>query len=146
MKQYHRIVCASYLLPEKEGEILLLRRLNTGFEDGNYSLVSGHVNDEESVRYAMIREAKEEAGIDIQPEDLELVHVMHRNKLNGNEARVDFFFKCKNWQGEITNMEPEKCDDLSWFPLNDLPVNIIQYIKIALEHIGKGELYSELYW
>ena len=146
MKQYHKIICAAYLLPEKEGEVLLLRRLNTGFEDGSYSLVSGHLNDEESVRQAMIREAKEEAGIDINPEDLELVHVMHRNELNGDEARIDFFFKCRSWQGDITNMEPEKCDDLSWFSLNELPINIIQYIKTALEHVNKGQFYSELYW
>ena len=126
--------------------MLLLRRVNTGYEDGKYGLVAGHVDEGESVIQAMIREAKEEAGIDVKPEDLQLVHVMHRNKPGEGEARLDFFFKCRSWEGEIKNMEPHKCDDLSWFPLDKLPENTIEYIKVALGLINKGQIYSNFGW
>ena len=51
-----------YLILIQKKNILLLRRFNTGWEDGNYSLISGHLDGKESVIQAMIREAEEEAG------------------------------------------------------------------------------------
>jgi len=56
------------------------------------------------------------------------------------------FFNTEKWAGEIKNMEPEKCDDLSWFDLNNLPENVIPYIRQALDCINKKIFYSELGW
>lgn len=145
-KERHSIVCAAYLLPMEGGKVLLLRRFNTGYEDGNYSLIAGHVDENEPVLQTMVREAEEEASITVRPEDLELAHVMHRRDTNENDERIDFFFKCKKWEGEIKNMEPHKCDDLSWFSLDDLPENMIGYIETALGLANKGQFYSELGW
>ena len=68
---------------------------------------------------------------------------MHRKS---NDERVDFFLKVKAWEGEIQNREPEKCDDLAWFPLEALPDNLIRYVRFALENYQKGLLYSEFGW
>ncbi|MCK9597054.1 NUDIX domain-containing protein, partial [Candidatus Pacearchaeota archaeon] len=94
-----------------------------------------------TIKQAMVREVREETGIILDPSDLELIHVMNR-KIPNNE-RADFFFTTKKWQGEPNIMEPEKCDDLSWFELNNLPENIIPYIKQAIESIRNGINYSE---
>lgn len=78
----------------------------------------------------MIREAKEEAGIEITQSNLKFTSVMHRKS---DEERIDFFFTTDSWEGEIRNMEPNKCDDLSWFQLDNLPYNIILYVRKAIE-------------
>lgn len=57
--------CATYLLLIKSGKILLQRRFNTGWKDGKYTLISGHLDGQETIAQAMVREAEEEAGIPI---------------------------------------------------------------------------------
>ncbi len=144
MKIRHGIVCAAYLVLLKENKVLLLRRFNTGYEDGNYSLPAGHVEEGESVSDTMIREAKEEIDINIKKEDIPLSHTMHRLKTDKNDERLDFFFTCKKWDGEIKNLEPQKCDDLSWFDINDLPKNVIPYVASAIKNSVEGVTYSEI--
>lgn len=134
---------ACYLILKKDNQILLLRRCNTGYEDGNYSVVAGHLDGDETFRQAMVREAKEEAGIILDQEKLQVAHVMHRSKKDNNSERIDIFLIADEWNGEITNMEPDKCDDLNWFSINQLPENIIPYIKQALECIDNKIFYSE---
>ncbi len=143
MEEKFKMIASAYLLFIKNGNILLLRRMNTGYEDGKYGLVAGHVDEGESITQAALREAKEESGVDIHPEDLEVKTTMHRRQ---DDERVDFFFEVKKWSGEPQNMEPDKCDDLRWFPLNELPSNTIPYIRQAIECCRKGITYSEFGW
>src|SRR5262245_18518553 len=111
-------------------QILLLRRANTGYEDGSYSVVAGHVEAGETVTQAAIREAREEVGVDIFRESLTIAGVMHRR---AEDERVDFFFIAQNWFGTIENQEPNKCDEIRWASVQDLPSNIVPYIKRAIE-------------
>ncbi len=106
MKEHFRPYAAVYLIFVRDGKILMSRRANTGYQDGMYSLVAGHIDGNETLRTAAIREAKEEAGVEIKPENLELKIVMHR--LHDREY-LDFFFAVKKWDGELKNMEPEIC-------------------------------------
>ena len=143
----HKNVPAAYLFLIKDDEILLLRRYQTGYEDGNYSVVAGHVESGETFTRAIIREAKEEANITLKEEDLTVVHTMHRNSnTDKNSERVDVFFIAENWDGEVKNVEPHKCDDLSWFKLDNVPDNIIPYIKQAIEKSLDNIPYSEHGW
>lgn len=143
----HKNIPASYLVLIKDNKVLLLRRFNTGYEDGKYSIVAGHVDRGETFTQCIIREAKEEAGILLSPDNLEVVHVMHRNSHSAEDnERVDVFFTARQWQGKLKNKEPHKCDDLSWFDLDDLPNNTIPYIKQALESIKNRIYYSEHGW
>lgn len=144
--QRFKLIPAVYLVLIRSGKILLLRRANTGFEDGNYSMPAGHLDGGETVMRATVREAREEAGINVNPKDLEIVHVMHRNANKMSKERIDFFVKADKWTGEPKNMEPEKCDDLDWFDINNLPKNTIPYIKQAIENIQKRIIYSEHGW
>lgn len=146
-KKYHKNIPASYLIITKGKKVLLLRRFNTGYEDGKYSLIAGHVEKGETFSDCIIREAKEESGISIKNEDLKVVHVLHRNSgLNENNERVDIFFKVEKWEGQIENKEPDKCDDLSWFDIDNLPLNTIPYISHVLENFKQNIFYSEFGW
>lgn len=146
-KKRFKIIPASYLILIKNDKILLSRRFNTGFMDDYYGLVSGHGESMESFTKTMIREAKEEANIILSSKNLKAVHIMHRFEMQDNpelRERVDVFFLAKTWQGKIKNLESEKCDDLSWQPMNKLPKNIIPYIKFAIDKIKKNIFYSEI--
>jgi len=143
-KDWHRIVPDVYALLLKDDQILLTKRQNTGYEDGSYSMPSGHFDGGETAREAIIRETREEVGIVLDKENLQFVHVMNRKSLN--HERVDFFFVCKKWQGEIRNMEPEKCSEVGWYPIDELPKNTIPYVKFAIENFQKGNPYSEFDW
>lgn len=136
-----QLIPTSHLFLIRDGKILLARRLNTGYEDGNWSVIAGHLDGNESARAAMVREAAEEGGIGINENDLRMVHVMHR-KLPDHE-RVDFFFEAKNWSGEPKIMEPDKCDAMEWFAFDKLPPNVIPYVSSAINHYLKGNYYSE---
>ena len=138
-----KLIASLYLILIRDDKVLLMRRKHTGFEDGNYGLPSGHLEKNETLTEGLAREAKEEIGIDILPSDLQLVEVMHRKH---EDIRMDFFFVTNKYHNEPTNCEPEKCDDLQWFPLNNLPPNTIQYIRLAIENYRKNITYSEVGW
>lgn len=139
-----KLIPAVYVVLRRGNEVLLLRRANTGYQDGRYSLPAGHLEGDELGTMGIVREAKEEAGITLEPKDLELVHVSHRLSRNQvGQERLDLFFEATKWQGEPTNMEPHKCDDLSWFPLDNLPAAVMPFIGMVLKDISKGVVYSE---
>lgn len=137
---------AVYLVLQKDNQILLSLRKNTGYEDGNFSLVSGHLEPIESLTQAMIREAQEEAGLTVFPQDLQVAHVMHRLSPDENTARIDTYFTNSKWQGEIANLEPDKCGSLDWYDLNNLPQNIVPCVHKAITSIQKKVYYSEFGW
>lgn len=145
MKIRHTTKIASFAILERDGQILLARRCNTGYADGLYQMPSGHVEADEYPVEAAAREAKEEVGVDIAVRDLEFVHASYRiNKVDGAGDYVDFFFKTNKWSGEPTNQEPEKCDELAWFSIHKLPENTVPVIKEVIAYIRDGKPFSEV--
>ncbi len=139
-----KLIPAVYVVIRNNNQVLLLRRANTGYQDGKYGLVAGHLDGDEKATDAMVREAKEEAGIDIDPLDLRFVHVAHRlSRGQIGQERIDLFFELHKWGGTITNTEPDKCDDLSWFDIDKLPPNMLPFVRLVLTDIANGVMYSE---
>jgi 8-oxo-dGTP pyrophosphatase MutT (NUDIX family) len=127
----------------RNNHILLLRRRNTGYEDGNYSVIAGHLSGGETIKEAAVREAREEAGITLIADSLEVVGVMHR--LSKHE-RIDWFLAAERWLGEPVNAEPALCDDMAWFSLDGLPVNVIPYIRRGLPNFRQGRWFDSFGW
>lgn len=143
-KERFKPYAAAYLLLIKDDQILFMQRANTGYQDGNYGLVSGHFEGGETAKQCIIREAKEEAGITLSPEDLEVVHVMHR--YSPTREYIDIYLRAERWSGEIQNMEPNKCTDLRWFNRQNLPKQMIPEVTLALQHIQEHIAYGEFGW
>ncbi len=144
LKERFKLIPAVYLVLRRGDQVLLLRRANTGYQDGKYGLVAGHLDGDELATAAMVREAKEEAGITIRPEALRFVHVAHRlSRGQLGQERIDIFFEATEWDGEVVNAEPEKCDDLSWFEITALPESMLPFVRRVLTDIARGGQYSE---
>lgn len=137
----HLLRSAVYVVFERAGKVLLLRRFQTGYCDGSYSLPAGHLDGGEHPTAAAIREAAEEVGLVLKPEQLQFAHVMHR--INPDFEYVDFYFTCPEFEGEPRNMEPHKCDELRWVSYDELPDNMIPEVRIVLQHIRDHIPYSE---
>ena len=124
-------------------EILLLRRYQTGYMDGHYSVPAGHLDGNEPVRKAAAREAQEEIGVRIDPEEVRFAGVFHRSE---GDERVDFFVHVRSWDGEPVNAEPEKCDEIRWVDIDYLPENTIPYVRRAIENFRAGVPFEEFGW
>lgn len=140
-KQHQIFYVAVYVFLIRDNEILLLKRQNTGFQDGNYSVIAGHMDGNESVKNAAVREAYEEAGIIIETQDIKVVNVMHRCF---DQERIDFFLVTKKWQGEIINKEPDKCSELKWFRIDQLPPKLIPFVRQAWENYQQNIWFEDL--
>ncbi len=133
---------AIVLLINEKSEVLLVRRKGVSFGNGLYSLPGGKIESGETALETAKREAQEEVGIMI--DDLNLVHVVDRQ---GPETEFYVFvFRPSVWQGIPSNCEPDKCDDVRWFPVNQLPDKLIPAHRQAIELSQNGISYSKHGW
>lgn len=143
MERFKAYVSVNLILL-KDGKVLLLRRFRTGYRDGFFSLIAGHLNGGETTRECIIREAKEEVGIELNQDDMQVVHIVHRYSLD--REYIDFYIKSEKWNGEIKNLEPNECEDIEWYEIDSLPDQIYPEIKLVFESVKRGKFFSELGW
>lgn len=135
-----------HLLLVRDGQLLLIRRRDTDpLFDGLWHLPSGKLDAGESALHAAAREAGEEVGVLIEPDDLRNVHTLHVNG-SGPEPRLGLFFEACHWVGEPTNREPDKCSAVSWFPLDALPEKLIEYPAAGIDAYLTGVPFSIQGW
>jgi 8-oxo-dGTP diphosphatase len=139
-----KLPIATHTFLLRSESVLLLRRCNTGFEDGNYGLVGGHLEGGESVTQAAIRECREEVGVETDRADLKVVGVTHYNSSMGEG--IDFFLSATQWTCEPRNLESDFCDELRWCRLDALPENTIPFVRRAAENLQAGVWFDELGW
>lgn len=140
------VVPAAYVFLLRDGvtgpEVLLQLRRNTGYMDDHWAAAAaGHVEAGETAYDAARREAREEIAVDDIA--LEFVTSMQRTRLaDAIDERVDFFFTARSWTGEPTIVEPEKCADLRWFPLTELPDPVVPHERWVLARLREGAVPS----
>ncbi|MDB5387606.1 MAG: hydrolase [Planctomycetaceae bacterium] len=140
----HKTILGVHVCLIQGDHIFLLRRFQTGYEDGAYTVIAGHVDAGESARAAAVREVAEEAGVAVLEADLSFVGCMHR-RFEGGDA-VNLFFQTTRWLGTPMNAEPHRCDHADWFQRSNLPVSMVSYIRVALAQDGIEPWYLEYGW
>ena len=138
------LVPAAYVLLLREGlrgdQVLLQRRHDTGFMDDHWAAAAaGHVEAGESCTAAAAREAAEELGIEVAPDDLVALCAVHRHQETDRpvDQRVDFFFGCRRWAGEPVLREA-KASALQWYDLVELPDPVVPHELAVLRALSGG--------
>ncbi len=132
-----------HLVLMRDGCVLMGVRRNTAFAAGQNHVPAGHLEIDETIVDGVIREAMEETGIELRPEDIELAYVMH---FHGESDRLSLFFTADRWSGEIENREPHKCAGWEWIPITDLPPNTVPYAKQAITDLVAGKRLGLFGW
>jgi ADP-ribose pyrophosphatase YjhB (NUDIX family) len=127
-----RVVVDVILLLTRNGRILLRERANTGYGDGAYEPPSGQLTNRETIVETAIRVASA-AGIVIGAENVSLAHVMHDVSGSG---RIAFFLSVSAWAGQPAS------PDVRWFPVGDLPTNMLDRARVALRNYADGMRFS----
>ncbi|MDO5676726.1 MAG: GNAT family N-acetyltransferase [Propionibacteriaceae bacterium] len=143
MARTFAVVPSSYVFLRRGDEVLLQLRQNTGYMDGRWVAgAAGHVEQGETARQAAVREAAEELGITIRPEDLTLISVMQRTDRTDNprEQRADWFWTATEWKGTPAILEEAKAVEARWWPLHELPDKMPDYERQILEALAAGTL------
>lgn len=148
MKTRFKTTVAVFLILEREingrRQILLQKRFNTGYMDGMWDCgASGHLEKGESMKNAIIREAKEELNIALNIDDVSFAAISHTFS---DVEYIHVYFVAKRYEGAPEIAEKDKCSDLAWFDISDMPEDIIPNRKTALINYFSGVRYNEFYW
>lgn len=145
MADRYRSIIDAHIVLRRSGKILLTRRTGDVYASGQYCLPSGHLEQDESVLDAIVRETKEEVGVVLEPAALRMALVMHQRNPDGH-ARIGFFFEPERWDGEPANCEPAKCSGLLWADPGDLPARTVPYTAAAIARIQEGTPFALNGW
>ncbi|MGW5590306.1 NUDIX domain-containing protein [Streptomyces sp. NPDC003857] len=133
-------------LERPDGMVLLgLRHPDSAFAPSTWHVLAGHCEQESAIT-CLIREAREEAGLHIERQDVELVHVVHHIDEAGDRPRLGLFFRARTWSGELELCEPDKCTQWKFWDPAALPDDLVPYTRVAIAKIQNGDLYSETGW
>ena len=129
---------ASHMLIIKDNKLLVQRRQGSKLWPGFYGVPAGHIDKGENQYDALIREAKEELGIKITKENIIKEYVVLRRnyfEIDGKqlEPYIDYYFEINNYEGTPRIMEPDKCTELIWVDINDLPEPFVNYAGDFIE-------------
>ena len=123
---------AVHMIITKDNKILVQKRKGSKLWPGFYALPAGHIDKGENQYDALVREAKEELNIVLDPKDIiKEYSVLRRNHfdIDGEmqDPYIDFYFEINNYVGEPIINEVDKCDELIWVDVNNLPYPFINY-------------------
>lgn len=126
------------LIANNNGKVLFIRRISSNWANGKLQLPGGKVEVGESPTAAVIREAKEELGVALSQDDIYPIGVLFVND-NGNEYyAMQFGIRSGNdYQYKIA--EPDKCSELVWAEINNLPSDVIDIFKAIINEMLKDE-------
>jgi 8-oxo-dGTP diphosphatase len=115
-----RVGVGVLLLDPPDRVLLTLRKRAP--EAGCWSIVGGKLDFLENLEQCAVREAREEAGVDI--ELIRLLCVTDHLLPDENQHWVAPAYLGRIVKGEARNCEPDKTHELKWFALGSVPNNL----------------------
>ncbi|MFH1832671.1 MAG: NUDIX domain-containing protein [Candidatus Levyibacteriota bacterium] len=119
---------------DKKGRLFItLRGKKAKNERGKWEIPGGSVKFGETLEKAIIREIKEEYGIEIKV--IKLLGVCNHIIKNEKQHWISPTYICKIKKGKPKILEPDKCDAIGWFTFKEakkLPLSIITKYDIGL--------------
>jgi ADP-ribose pyrophosphatase YjhB (NUDIX family) len=140
--RHFQLIVDVHLLLVSDGQLLLGRRANTGYGDGAYEPPSGRLAERETLVEAAVRVAAAQVGIALDPARVSLAHVLH--DVSG-AGRMAFFLTADGWEGDTGRVPPAVAgsySDFGWYPLTDLPANMIDRARVAVRNYAAGARFS----
>ncbi len=141
--RHFQLIVDIHLLLVSNGDLLLGRRANTGYGDGAYEPPSGRLAERETLVEAAVRVAAAQVGIALDPARVSLAHVLH--DVSG-AGRMAFFLTIDGWVGQACQNPPvpvtRSYSDFGWYPLTDLPANMIDRARVAVRNYAAGGRFS----
>lgn len=129
------------LIVRKDNQILLGLRGKRRYGAQTWGLPGGHMEHGERLVETARREAQEELGAHINPSELRLISIVD-SYTPGKEHHVHVTFEVRDPKWEPRNTEPEDCDELRYFPLDNLPENIFPPHREIIKNYLAGKLYT----
>ena len=115
-----------------KGDMLLQKRSEQ--KGGKYGFISGHVQEGETNSQGMIRETKEEMGINIDEKDLKLFYRVEEGQTNFN-----LYYMNKNINTENLILQKEEVEDAKWCSIEEIK-EMIDEDKLYRNHIDAFEI------
>ena len=132
MEERFTVRCAVHLFLIKDNSILVEKRKNRTYCNGQYDVIASHILGNEDVYNTIINTAKKEVNIEIKRQDITPIQVMHHKS---DECEyIHYFFITDKYQGEINNNEPEICERLEWVKFKYPIDNMMEYINYAIKN------------
>jgi len=130
------------LIKNDKGEVLLGKRKGS-HGAGEWGFPGGSLRFGEKVIEAVIRETKEETGLDIY--DCELISVFDELGYMESDKKhyLGIGMSAKYKGGEPKIMEPEKCEEWRWFSLDNLPENVFEGSALVIKSYKAGKIYQQ---
>ena len=140
--RHFQLIVDVHLLLLSDGDLLLGRRANTGYGDGAYEPPSDRLAERETLVEAAVRVAGTQVGIELDAGRVSLAHVMHDVSGHG---RMAFFLTVDGWADDTSPVPlagAGSYSDFGWYPLSDLPANMIDRARVAVRNYAAGARFS----
>lgn len=114
---------------EKDGKIVLIKRGKEPFF-GQWALPGGHLEEDEALEDTVVREAKEETGLDVEPV---AIHGVYSDPKRDPRGIVGISFVCELKGGKLKG--GDDASEAKWFPLEKLPKLAADHSKILKDYL-----------
>lgn len=126
------------IIIEQKEKVLLIKRKNEPFKD-MWALPGGHLDyGKETLEEAAVRELNEETGLEVKPNDIEMVGVYSDPNRDPRGHVISHVYSTRNFNGKPIANDDAK--NVRFFPLENLPELAFDHHKILKDYICKKQL------